>query len=194
MANTREKTLMLAAMGLLTAIVVVLQAVASVIKFGMFSIALVFIPIVVGAALYGWKAGTWLGFVFSVVVMFTDTALFMAISPVGTVITVMLKGTLAGFCAAVTYKALENKNSWLAIILAATVCQVVNKAIFLLGCGIFFYPTVQGWAESAGFGNMILYLIFGMTGLNSLVELAVNLCLSTAIVRILSIVTRKKAA
>ena len=190
MANSREKTRMLAMMGLLTAIVVVLQSVASVIKLGMFSIALVFIPIVVGAALYGWKAGTWLGFVFSVVVMFTDTALFMAVNPAGNVITVMLKGTLAGFCAAIVYKALEKKNLWLGTVLAAIACQAVNKVIFLLGCGIFFYPTVQEWAQNAGFNNTILYLIFGMTGLNSLVELAVNLSLSTAIVGIIDTAKR----
>ena len=188
MSKTSEKIRMLTSMGILTAIVVVLQSVASVIRLGMFSIALVFIPIVVGAALYGWKAGTWLGFVFSVVVMFTDTALFMAVNPFGTIVTVILKGTLAGLLAAVVYKALEKKNGWLAIILSAIVCQVVNKVIFLLGCGIFFFPMVQEWAAGAGFGNAVLYLIFGMTGLNSVVELAVNLCLSTVIVRVLEAV------
>lgn len=192
MNKTSEKTRMLTAMGILTAIVVVLQSMASVIKLGAFSIALVFVPIVVGAALYGWKAGTWLGFVFSVVVMFTDTALFMAISPVGTIVTVMLKGTLAGFCAALVYTALEKKNGWLAIVLAALVCQIVNKVIFLLGCAVFFYPTISEWAASAGFENTVLYLLFGMTGLNSLVELGINLCLSTAIERILNAVKGRR--
>ena len=188
MNNTSEKTRMLTAMGILTAIVVVLQSVASTIKLGTFSIALVFVPIVIGAALYGRKAGTWLGFVFSVVVMFTDTAAFMAINAAGTVITVMLKGTLAGLAAAVVYKLLEKKNAWLAIILSAIACQVVNKAIFLLGCAVFFFPTITEWAKGAGFDNTVIYLLFGMTGLNSIVELGINLCLSTAIERILNAV------
>ena len=91
MSKTSEKTRMLTVMGILTAIVVVMQAMAIGIRLGTFSVALVIVPIVVGAALYGWKAGAWLGFVFSFVVMFTDTGAFMAINPVGTVVTVMLK-------------------------------------------------------------------------------------------------------
>ncbi|MDE7289852.1 MAG: ECF transporter S component, partial [Oscillospiraceae bacterium] len=63
MSNTREKTLMLTVMGVLTAIVIVLQALAIGIRFGPFSITLVLVPIVVGAAIYCWKAGEWLGLV-----------------------------------------------------------------------------------------------------------------------------------
>ena len=54
----------LVGMGILTAIVIVLQGLASAIRFGPFSITLVLAPIIIGAALYGWKAGAWLGFVF----------------------------------------------------------------------------------------------------------------------------------
>ena len=43
----------IAGVGLLTALVVVLQLLGSFIKFGTVSISLVLIPIVVGAALYG---------------------------------------------------------------------------------------------------------------------------------------------
>ena len=41
-----------------------LQFVGSAIRFGPFSISLVLIPIVLGAALYGWGMGCWLGLVF----------------------------------------------------------------------------------------------------------------------------------
>ncbi len=182
---------MLTFMGILTAIVIVLQAAATWIKFGPFSVALAFVPIVVGAALYGWKAGTWLGFVFSVVVLFTDAGAFLAINIPGTIITVIVKGTLAGLVAALVYKPLAKKNAWLAIVLSALACQLVNKAIFLLGCVVFFYGTISEWAQGSGFENIALYLIFGMTGLNSIVEALVNLCLSTAIVRILETVKPK---
>ena len=86
----RQKTKKLVGVGLLTAIVVVLQALAVAIRpTGIFNISLVLVPIVVGAALYGHKAGAWLGFVFSIVVLFTDTAAFMAISVPGTIITIL---------------------------------------------------------------------------------------------------------
>lgn len=84
-------------LGLLTAIVVVLQFVGATIKFGTFSISLVLMPIVIGAALYGVFAGAWLGLVFGVVVLLSgDAATFMAINPFGTIVTVLLKGILAG--------------------------------------------------------------------------------------------------
>lgn len=43
--------------GLLAAIVVVLQFAGSAIRLGPFSVSLVLIPIVLGAALYGWGMG-----------------------------------------------------------------------------------------------------------------------------------------
>lgn len=190
MSKTREKTLMLAVMGVLTAIVIVLQALAIGIRFGTFSITLVLIPIVVGAALYGWKAGAWLGFVFGVVVLMTDAGAFLAVSVPGTVITCILKGVLAGIAAAVVYRLLENKNRWVAILAAAIVCPVVNTGVFLLGCLIFFYDTISEWAAGAGFANVGAYLIIGFVGLNFLVETLINLCLSTVIVRVLSIVKK----
>ena len=95
-----SKTKKLVGMGLLTAIVVVLQALAVAIRpTGLFNISLVLVPIVVGAALYGYKAGAWLGLVFSIVVLFTDSAAFMVVSVPGTIITVIVKGTVAGLVA-----------------------------------------------------------------------------------------------
>lgn len=181
---------MLAVMGVLTAIVIVLQALAIGIRFGTFSITLVLIPIVVGAALYGWKAGAWLGFVFGVVVLMTDAGAFLAVSVPGTVITCILKGVLAGIAAAAVYRLLENKNRWAAILAAAVVCPVVNTGVFLLGCLVFFYDTISEWAAGAGFANVGAYLIIGFVGLNFVVETLINLCLSTVIMRVLSIVKK----
>ena len=49
---------------LLTAIVVVLQFLGFFLRFSTFSISLVLMPIVIGAALYGIGTGAWLGLVF----------------------------------------------------------------------------------------------------------------------------------
>ncbi len=95
-----NKTQTVVGMGMLTALVAVLQVFASGIRIGPFSITLTLVPIIIGAALYGWKAGLWLGFVFGAVVLFTpDVAAFMGISVPATIVTVLLKGALAGVCA-----------------------------------------------------------------------------------------------
>lgn len=184
---------MIVGMGLLTAIVVVLQILASNIRLGMFTITLCLAPIAVGAALYGWLAGVWLGFAFGMVVMFTDTAFFMAINPFGTIVTVMLKGMLAGLAAGLLFKPLSKKSDTLAAVICGIVVPLVNKLVFLLGCSVFFLDTIRGLSVDNGYGNVVTYMLFGMTGLNFPVELGVNLILSTAIVRIVQ-VGRKQLA
>ena len=184
----------LVGMGILTAIVIVLQGLGSVIRFGPFSITLVLAPIIIGAALYGWKAGAWLGLVFGIMVLATDAATFLAINVPGTVITCLLKGMLAGAAAGAVYKLIEKKNQWAAVLTAGVVCPVVNTGVFLIGCVLFFLDTVKEWGAASGYANVGAYFLFGFVGLNFLVELGINLVLSTAIVRILNAVMKPSAA
>ena len=101
----------LTGVAIFTAIVVVLQFVSAAVRFGPFSITLALIPIVVGAALYGPWAGAWLGFTFGMVVLLSgDAAPFMVVNPLGTILTVLLKGAGAGFLSGLVYKLLANKN------------------------------------------------------------------------------------
>ena len=188
-----EKTKALVGTGILTAIVIVLQAMTAAIRLGPFSVTFVLIPIVVGAALYGFKSGAWLGAVFGVVVLLTDAGAFLAINVPGTIATCILKGMLAGLAAGAVYKLLEAKNRWVAVITAAIVCPVVNTGLFLVGCSVFFLDTISEWAAGAGFESAGAYMIFGMVGLNFLVETAVNIVLSSVIVRVLNI-AKKPAA
>lgn len=182
-----SKTKKIVGIGLLTAIVVVLQSLAVGIKFGPFSVTFVLIPIVVGAALYGWIAGAWLGFIFGTIVLFTDAGAFLAISVPGTILTCLLKGIMAGLVAGLIYSALKKMNEYVAVLVAAISAPIVNTGIFLLGCRLFFYETIKGWAVAAEFENAGAYMIFGLVGLNFLVEMAVNVLLSVVIVRIINI-------
>ena len=172
---------------ILTAMVIVLQMLGQFIRFGPFSISLVLVPIVIGAAMCGPKISTWLGFIFGVAVLMTDAAAFLAISVPGTVITVLLKGMMAGLAAGLICKVFEKKNRTLAVILTAIVCPLVNTGIFLLGCVVFFLDTVTQWGVGAGFDNVGAYLIFGMVGINFLVEMAMNIFLSPVVVRLLNV-------
>jgi len=175
-------------LGVLTAIVVVLQYLGSFIKFGPFSISLVLIPIVVGAALLGVKEGAWLGFIFGVIVLVSgDAAPFFTVNPVGTVVTVLLKGTLCGLCAGLVYKAIEKKNKYVGTVCAAITAPIINTGIFLLGCLVFFLPTIRQWGAANGFESVGKYMIIGFVGFNFLFELLVNVALSPVIVRIVDL-------
>lgn len=178
-------TKMLVMYALLTAIVVVLQLMGSFVRFGVFSVSLVLVPIVIGAALCGMKAGAWLGFVFGCAVLLSgDAGAFLAVNVPGTIATVLVKGTLAGLVAGLVYKALEHKNLYVAVIAAAIVCPVVNTGIFLVGCKLFFMEIITTWAGGA---DVATYIITVLVGGNFLFELGANAILSPAIVRILKI-------
>ncbi len=175
----------LVGLGLLTAIVVVLQAMAISIRFGVFAITLTLVPIIVGAALYGWQAGAWLGFVFGVVVLFTDAGAFLAVNVPGTIITCILKGTLAGAAAGIVYDIISSRNRLVGVIAAGIASPVVNTGVFLLGCMLFFMDTIKEWAAGAGFENAGAYMVTAFVGLNFVVEMVINLALSSAIVAII---------
>ena len=182
MKNT--KTQKIVGIGLFTAIVVALQLLASSIKFGPFSITLVLAPIVIGAALYGIGAGAWLGAAYGVSVLISgDSAAFMTINPAGTVITVLLKGILAGLVAGLIYKALEKTNKTVAVVLAGIACPIVNTGIFLAGCYLFFQEWLVSVFGTTGFATVVT----GLVSVNFAVELGINMVLASVIVRIIDI-------
>ena len=188
--NTKK----IAGLGLLSAVVIVLQALAVIIRpMGIFSISLVLVPIVVGASLYGWKAGAWLGLVFGVVVLINDAAAFLAISPIGTIITVLVKGVASGAAAGAIYRLIykitagEKNRIWPSTFAAAIVCPVVNTGIFVIGCHLFFMEAIEGWAAAAGYADAGSYIILGIVGVNFLIEMAINVVLSSAIVKIIKL-------
>ena len=138
------ETLVLGAV--LTALVIVLQYLSMAIRFGTFSITLSLTPIVIGAVSCGMGMGAWLGLVFGVTVLLTgDAAPFWAVTAGGTFVTVIAKGVACGFFPALVFKLLKNANQTLASAVAAIISPITNTGVFLLGCVIFFIPTLIEW-------------------------------------------------
>ena len=181
----------IALMALLTALVAVLSYFGGFIKIGGFaSISLTLIPVVLGAAILGPLTGAWLGAVSGIVFFATADAMFwFGLSLPGTIITVMLKGIMAGLCAGLVYKLLEKVNRYLAVIVSAIVCPVVNTGLFILGCFIFFMDTIKGGAAAEGL-SVGAYIILFYVGLNFVFELIANIILSPSIYRLIEF--RKK--
>lgn len=179
------ETLVLGA--ILTALVIILQLMGQFIRFGPFAISLVLIPIVIGAATCGPKVSTWLGFVFGFIVLFTDAGAFLAIDVFGTIVTVLVKGTACGLAAGIVYKLTAKINKYLAVVLAAIICPIVNTGVFLVGCVLFFFETIKGWGVANGYENVIKYMFLGLAGGNFLFELATNIILSPTVVMLLGL-------
>lgn len=180
---------------ILMAIIVVLQLLSYVIKIGTFNLSLVLIPIVVGAVLFGKKTGAFLGGVFSVVVIIccatgTDAggAILWNASPWLTGAICMIKGVAAGFVAGLIADAFKNsKTPFVGVLLAACAAPVVNTGLFLLGLSTCFYDVLVAWA---GGQAVLYYIVFGLVGVNFLIEFFLNLVLSSTIASIVTAIKK----
>lgn len=173
-------------LALFTAIVFLLQILSLFMRGPAFSITLVLVPIVIAVAICGTKAGPWLGFVFGVAVLVSgDANSFLPYNPVATVAVVLLKGVLAGLVAALVYRALENKNRYLAVVLAAISAPITNTAVFFLGSVTIFSGLISEWA--GGSQSVFMFTITGIIGINFIIEVAINLVLVPVIYRIIEI-------
>ena len=192
-SNRRKQTERLALMALLTALTAILAYLGGFIKIGgLASINLTLIPVVIGAALLGPWAGAWLGGVSGVIFFTTaDSVFWLGLSIPGTILTVMVKGILAGLFAGLVYKVFERFNKYLAVIMSALICPIVNTGIFLLGCLVFFMDSVNAGAVEQGM-SVGAYLIIVFVGLNFVFELLANMILSPAVVRLLNIRIKKR--
>lgn len=188
--KTRTDTRKLVTLAIFTALIVVLQLLSNVLKVGAVSITLSLVPILVGSALYGAGAGGYLGAVLGVVVTICcmsgldlGGSMVWAANPFLCAVVCIGKSTAAGAAAGGIYQALAKKSQLLGAVAAGIVCPVVNTGIFILSMALFFRATLNIWA---GGTNLVYYALIGLTGINFLVELGINLVLSSIIVRIIN--------
>lgn len=186
----------MATIALLIAMIIVLQFIGSMIPpiGGMFSISLVLIPVVIGAALYGPSAGAVLGAAFGVIVAINCATgadpggqLVFQSNPILCIFVVMLKGILAGVCAGAVYKLLCKFNGYAAMLCAAILCPVVNTGVFLLCMNVFFKDVLAVWADGK---DIFVYMLSGIVLCNFVPELIINVVFSPAGQRILQIVKK----
>ena len=181
---------------LMMALVVVMQALSGIIPpVGGFSISLVLIPIVLGAAVYGVGASALLGATFGTIVYINCVtgadpggAMVFQANPVLCFLVVMGKGVLAGVAAGGIYKLLHKVNPYLAMLCAAIVCPLVNTGIFVACMLLFFNEVLSAWA---GGTDVIGYILTGLILANFVPELIINVVFSPAGQRIAHFVNKK---
>ena len=200
MLTTTKKTRRLVFFSMMTSVLIVLELISvSLIRVGIVPITLSLAPIVIGAAIYGWKGGAFLGFIFSLVVYISglfggDGGYILslisfngAISAIATPILIIVKGTAAGFIAGLIYKPIEKRNSLLAVICAGILAPLTNTGIYVLGMITIFRGTVLD-----GSGLSPLVIVISAIWVNFVIELMINLILSVVITRIISIAKNHK--
>lgn len=195
--NTQNKVRRMVTLALLTAIVVVLQLIGTVITVGSTPISLTLVPIVIGAIVLGPGAGAFLGAVFGVVVLaggFSGrdwfTAMLLNISMFWTIAVCVVKGALCGAVAGWIAKALKNRTT-LGCILAAVSAPIVNTGVFALFMMTALRPGLEEFTSMVGGVNAVQTLFLVLIGINFVIELAVNAALSAAIARIVRAVSKQ---
>ncbi len=185
MKNGRIKRMV--GMAFLIAMIIVLQLIGGIIPpIGGVSISLVLIPIVVGAAVFGPSGGAILGAAFGVIVYIacvngTDPggAMVFQTNPWLCFIVVLGKGILAGALSGLVYRLLKarNVNGYLAMLIAAIVCPVVNTGVFLACMAMFYGDVLTAWANGS---PVLTYVLSTLVLLNFVPELVLNVIFSPA--------------
>ena len=188
--NKKGGTRRLTGLAIFTALIIVLQVLCTFVRFGPFSITLALAPMIIGAAMYGRRAGAYLGLVFGLVVLITGlfgwdggvVMLLLSRSVIGCVLICTVKGAAAGWAAGLIYELISKKSDLGAVITAGIICPIVNTGLFIAGMMVFYMSVLEDWA---GGDALLYYIIFGLTGINFLIELAVNMVLASGITRII---------
>lgn len=175
----------IAGLGVLTAMVVVLQLLSNYVQFGPVSITLALFPIAVGAMLFGPLGGLFLGLIDGALIISAPSTIsgFLAIEPLGTVITCLLKTGIAGLVAGLIFNLLKKKNIYLAIILASVLVPILNTGLFALAAITFFRKALLDGASQMGVGAVYMLFIVWI-GWNFLLEFGLNAALAPAFLKL----------
>lgn len=187
--NTR----MIATTGILLAVQILLQVVLMFIIPTPVNMNLGLIPIVLGAILYGPIVGGFLGFTSGVIVLLSPNTndLFLAINPVATVFTCLLKTLLAGVLAGFIFNALKKKNNFLGSILASITVPLVNTMVFAIFCYFFFKDGLLARGFNVPtFGAIFTVLI----GINFIVEILTTTVIGPSLYKIIEQQRKNKAS
>lgn len=197
MNKSYSKTEELVGMGIMIALVIVLQTFASGVKIGTFTLPLSLIPIIVGSIFFGPVSGLILGFTFGAVVLFAVlsgaepfSTILLNQNPVMTILLIFGKGMAAGFMSGLFYKVFKKKSEYLGVLMAAMIAPVMNTGIFTLGMLTVFYNVLSDTAAKAGVSNPTFFALTAFLGIRFLMTIGTLLILIPVFYRI-TVVTRR---
>ncbi len=195
MAN--KKTVRLTQLSILSALIVILQLMSYSVKIGPFGLSLVLIPIVIGGALFGMRAGATLGGVFGVVVTLCCVFgldlggnMLWNVNPWLTALICIGKGIFAGLAGAIVAKLCSKGGKpTLGVFVSAITVPVVNTGLFLLMLSLCFHDILVSWAAGQ---DVVYYVLTGIVFVNFVPELLLNVVLAPVARRVIAVVSRNK--
>lgn len=182
----------------LTAIVLVLQITGVTVRIMATNINIGLIPIVFGAITLGPAAGAWLGLISGVSTFIllgvmggdpTFTVILFNNAPLMTALICIVKTTAAGYLSGLAYGILKGKSKLAALFAAAATTPIVNTGLFILGGLLISDVLAENFANGMG-QTVVYFLVFGVAGINFILEFALNVIVVPALGKIVDVVTR----
>ena len=197
----KKSTLFLVQIAVLVAIILLMSFTPiGYLKVGPLSIALVTIPVVIGAMVLGPVGGLILGTVFGVTSfvqcfgMDAFGTMLFSISPVATFITCIPTRMLMGWLTGVIFKALykaDRTKTW-CYFASGFIGALLNTLFFMTCLVVFFYHTdyIQGFVELLAAKSVLGFVVL-FVGVNGAVEWPCCAIIGGGIAKILSKVIRR---
>ncbi|MBR7100225.1 MAG: hypothetical protein IKC91_03615 [Clostridia bacterium] len=183
-----------ALLGILLALVVVLQSLASVVPLFV-TLNLALIPIILAGMLLGAWAGAFVGFACGVIVLIQVVmglnAFYVLIwtnSPIVTTLICLVKTTVAGGVAGAIFSLLKKKNKYVGVFLASGIVPVLNTVLFILGC-LCMSDTMRLMAGDAA--NILLFIVVDVVTINFFLEFATSLIAAPALHTVYTVAQRR---
>lgn len=188
-----------ALLGILTALVIVLQLFGSAIP--MFGITLNFslIPIALAGILLGYVGGAIVGFVCGLVVFITTaimggepvTANLFQTDPVILTIMCIGKTTVAGLVSGLLYKLISKRNNLVAVSVGSIAIPVINTTIYVLGMLLMKDSLIayMGWDFNSTW--LVFVTIFSIIWLNFVLEMAITIIFTPLTYRVIRVLDKR---
>ena len=188
-----------ALLGILVALVVVLQLFASAIPMFGVTINLSLIPIALAGIMLGVLGGTIVGFTCGLVVFITtavmgaepSTAFFFQAEPI--ILTTMCIGktTIAGLVSGLLFKLINKtddaKRKVIAVFVSSFIIPVVNTGIYMLGIVLMRESASTFLGLSSSNAGVVFVVVFGLIWLNFVLEIVITAILTPPIYRVIKI-------
>ena len=187
-----------ALLGILTALVIVLQLFASAIP--MFGVTLNFslIPIALAGVLVGWIGGAIVGFSCGLVVFITmavlgqepSTAFFFQTNPAILTIMCIGKTTVAGIVSGLLYKLISKRNSAVAIGASSLIIPILNTGIYMLGIVLMKDSAAEFMGLTSSSAGLVFSVVFGLIWLNFVLEMAITIIFTPMLYKVIRVVNK----
>ena len=188
-----------ALLGILTALVIVLQLFGSAIP--MFGITLNFslIPIALAGILLGYVGGAIVGFVCGLVVFITTaimggepvTANLFQTDPVILTIMCIGKTTVAGLVSGLLYKLISKRNNFVAVSVGSIAIPVINTTIYVLGMLLMKDSLIayMGWDFNSTW--LVFATILSIIWLNFVLEMVITIIFTPLTYRVIRVLDKR---